>query len=114
MSIVSEQRVVTSEVIKCDFCDHKSNWQMYKCFGCGKDLCIAHTIYDSLYLDYGSIVYLCVDCHSSFSWLNLEAKEIISDAQKRADAIMSTWKASRVSGDSINTKEIDHGNVGSV
>ncbi len=95
MSVIKEQRTITAQTIQCDFCDHKSNWQMYKCFGCGKDLCTMHTIYDSLYLDNETRVYLCVDCHASFAWTNLEASKIISEAHTKVDELMSAWKASR-------------------
>ena len=95
MIVIKEQRTITAQTIQCNFCDHKSNWQMYKCFGCGKDLCVAHTIYDSLHLDHEAAVYLCVDCHSSFAWTNLETSRIISEAHEKADALMSAWKASR-------------------
>ncbi len=95
MNVIKEQRTITAQTIQCDFCEYKSNWQMYKCFGCGKDLCVAHTIYDSLYIDHGAMVYLCVDCHASFAWTNLEASRMLSEAHEKADALMSAWKVSR-------------------
>ena len=95
MSVIKEQKTITAQTIQCDFCDYKSSGQMHKCFGCGKDLCVAHTIYDNLYLDHEASVYLCVDCHASFAWTNLEASQIISGAHEKADALISAWKASR-------------------
>ncbi len=95
MSVIKEQRTITAQVIQCDFCDYKSSGQMHKCFGCGKDLCAMHTIYDNLYLDHEAAVYLCVDCHASFAWTNLEASQIISGAHEKADALMAAWKLSR-------------------
>lgn len=78
---------------KCDFCERESDKQTYKCFGCEKSLCEIHAVYHTLYT--GSLVYLCMDCHSLFLWTNLEALKIISDANRNAGELMSAWKESR-------------------
>lgn len=89
-------------MIKCDFCECESSEQTYKCFGCEKSLCAIHTIYHTLYT--GNPVYLCVDCHSSFLWTNLEALKMIFDAHRRADELMSVWKASCKSQSLLTTR----------
>ena len=102
MSTITVERTITTQYVKCDFCDATSEsksetgtvfYRMHKCYGCGRDLCGAHAIYEEdLFPDLMGCNYLCEECHLSLMQAREAASAIMAEAYSKRTEIMNAWR----------------------
>ncbi len=102
MSTITVERTITTQYVKCDFCDAASEsksetgivfYRMHKCYGCGRDLCSNHAIYaEDLFPGLTGCNYLCDECHSPLMQARKAASAIMTEACIKIDEIMNAWK----------------------
>jgi hypothetical protein len=68
---------------------------MYKCYGCGRDLCGIHAVYQELLLTHlVDCNYLCKECDVSFVPARNEVSVVMAEAYRKREEIINAWKTS--------------------